>query len=248
MCYLDCGRLQKMATNELQLLPPKGRASFSVAWIWTWPCDFGQWDISKYKKRLENIRTIRRDVRNAVGLGPALSCFCLGSLCRHRNETGPACWRMKGTWTSLCCPVYSSQNQVEKRWASPAEPSPDCLLPQLCTNKWLLFQGVKFWGGLLYSQSYVVHRPSHHHSCKPNVECLVFLFSFLFHEPLCTKTRRGKSVNITQWLYWPVPWKGLSSLYKESKAKPQMMGVLGGGGKVYRNKVRGPLLQEAFLL
>lgn len=110
-----------------------------------------------------------------------------------------------------------ARGQVSVILSTPAFPgsSPDCLppprLPTKCTTS---------WGGLLYSHSYGVHRPSHHHTCKPNMECLVFLFSFLFHELLRTKTCQERAVSMIQWLSWPVPWKGLPGVYKKSETEP----------------------------
>lgn len=109
----------------------------------------------------------RRDVGDAVGLGPALSCFCLGTLCHHGNKTRSACRRMRGTWRSLSRSVYSSfpshpgwcpgcgsepsQYHVAKRWAGPAGPSPNGIPPQAHISKWLLFSKVQSFGVVCFT-------------------------------------------------------------------------------------------------
>lgn len=98
-----------MATNYLQLLPPGGRIYFPITWIWTWPCGFGQWDISKCKKRLENIRlanirTIRRKMGNAHRLGPTF--LPLGTLPASEQDWA---WEAHGERPQLS-------------WAFPASP------------------------------------------------------------------------------------------------------------------------------
>lgn len=157
----------------------------------------------------------------------------------HLFQLSWSCWLMPQTceW---------AQYHIEKRWAGPTEPSPDCLQLQLYTVIYLCRVRHEVLGWCVIQPKLCGTQTFSSHSCKPNIEILIFLFSFLFSEPLWTKTYWEKAMSITRWLYWPVPWKGLSILYKKWKAKPQKMER--ERRKIYRNKVRGPLLQEVFLL
>lgn len=124
--------------------------------------------------RLANMRNLRKDVGDAHRWGPALSCFCLWTLCPHVNETGLACWRMRGTWREasavLFLPTFPASPSFtatladapdvwmrpanimwKKRWAGPTEPSPNCLPTELPTSKSLLFESHYICGVFCYT-------------------------------------------------------------------------------------------------
>lgn len=104
-------------------------------------------------------------MENAAGVAPALSCFCLGSLCHH------------GTRLGLPARGGEARGQVSVILSTPAFPgsSPHCLppprLPTKCTTS---------WGGLLYSHSYGVQTfSSPHLQTQHGMSCFCFPSCFM---------------------------------------------------------------------
>lgn len=250
-----------MATNYLQLLPPRGRGYLSIAWIWILPCEFGQWDISKQKKRLENrdeqIYGIWEETRERLTdwvlpyLASVweLSAPCeqdLGSPARGREaERGLSCLVIPAFTAFPAFPatladapdVWVSPTNITWKRAKLAQLSPaqrahpqNCKQINDCHSKALSVGVVCYTAKAMWYTDLLITTV-----VNQTWRVLFFYFSSYLVSHSAQNFVRNK-LSTALWLYWPVPWKGLSSLYNQLKAKPPMTGVLGAGGRSMQTK------------